>query len=147
VVPFLLLGTVFSSFSTFLGTNYIAAKQTKGVFKTSIYGGVVSTILNLILIPLFGIIGAGISSMLSFFTVFIIRFYDTKKYIDMNIKWSVFTGSLIIIFVQIGVLMVSLPKTAEFVIESVLLLILAIINRHLFTSLYKLKQINRKKSV
>ena len=65
----------------------------------------------------------------------------------MNIKWSVFTSSLIIIFVQIGVLMVSLPKTAEFVVESVLLLILAIINRHLFTSLYKLKQINRKKSV
>ncbi|NLK28271.1 MAG: oligosaccharide flippase family protein [Clostridiales bacterium] len=147
VVPFLLLGTVFSSFSTFLGTNYIAAKQTKGVFKTSIYGGVISTLLNLILIPFFGIVGAGISSMLSFFTVFIIRFYDTKKYIDMNIKWSVFTSSLIIIFVQIGVLMVSLPKTAEFVVESVLLLILAIINRHLFTSLYKLKQINRKKSV
>ncbi|WP_201319164.1 MULTISPECIES: hypothetical protein [unclassified Paenibacillus] len=36
--PFLLLAIVFSSFSSFLGTNYIAAKKTTGVFKTSVIG-------------------------------------------------------------------------------------------------------------
>ena len=45
--PFLLLGIVFSSFSSFLGTNYIAMKKTNGVFKTSIIGAIINIILNI----------------------------------------------------------------------------------------------------
>lgn len=137
-VPFLLLATVFSSFSSFLGTNYIAAKQTKGVFKTSIYGGIISTILNFLFIPTFGIIGASISSMISFFVIFIIRFYDTKQYIEMNINWSLLIKNLCIILIQIGFLMISLPKTPEILIEFSLFLVLLIINRELSKSLLKL---------
>src|SRR5699024_9624918 len=40
-VPFLLLGSVFSALSGFIGVAYTASKQTKGVFKTSIYGGLI----------------------------------------------------------------------------------------------------------
>ena len=61
VIPFLLLSVTFSSFSSFLGTNYLAAKQTRGVFKTSIAGGIISIILNFLLIPFFGILGASLS--------------------------------------------------------------------------------------
>ena len=49
-VPFLLLSVVFTSFSAFLGTNYIAMKETKGVFKTSLVGAIVNIILNILLI-------------------------------------------------------------------------------------------------
>src|SRR5699024_7005717 len=35
-VPFLLLGSVFSALSGFIGVAYTASKQTKGVFRTSI---------------------------------------------------------------------------------------------------------------
>lgn len=65
-IPFLLIGIVFSSFSAFLGTNYIAAKQTKGIFRTSLIGGTINIILNLIFIPLVGTNGAAISTMISF---------------------------------------------------------------------------------
>ncbi len=36
IIPVLLLSVVYSSFSTFLGTNYIAAKKTNGVFTSSL---------------------------------------------------------------------------------------------------------------
>lgn len=137
VVPFLLLGTIFSSFSAFLGTNYIVAKQTKGVFKTSVYGGLISLMLNVVFIPIFGIVGAGISSMISFFIIFIIRYYDTKKYINMEIKWTLFIKNLFIIFIQIGILLLSLPSSSELVIEVILLIILLLINRKIFKPLFE----------
>lgn len=138
VVPFLLIGTIFSSLSGFLGTNYIAAKETKGVFKTSVYGGIISIILNFIFIPTFGIIGAGISSMVSFFLIFMIRFYDTKKYINMTIDWFLFIKTLIIIFIQIAVLMVPISIMSEFIIEVILFLILLVINKELFKPLLRI---------
>lgn len=134
-VPFLLLATVFSSFSGFLGTNYIAAKQTKGVFKTSVYGGIISVIFNLVFIPLFGMIGAGISSMTSFFVIFLIRFFDTKKFIEMTINWLLFIKNILVIYIQIGVLMLNLSPVLEFSVVFTLFLILLFANRNLFKPL------------
>lgn len=138
VVPFLLLGTIFSSFSAFLGTNYIAAKQTKGVFKTSLYGGLTSFSLNCVFIPTLGIVGAGISSMISFFVIFIIRYYDTKKYISMEIKWPLFIKNFIIIIIQICILLLSLPINLELIIEVVLFIILLLANRKIFKPIFKI---------
>lgn len=125
-VPFLLLGAVFSCFSGFLGTNYVASKETKGVFKTSVYGGLLSLILNFLLIPVWGIIGAGISSMCSFFTMWIIRYFDTKNYVKMNIDWKVITYNVGLVFLQIIVLWLSM----EILIETFILLMI------LFTQLF-----------
>lgn len=137
VVPFLLLGTVFSSFAGFIGTNYIAAKQSKGVLKTSIYSGIVSIILNYILIPTFGFIGAGLSSMFSFFVLFIIRFYDTKRYVELNIRWKSIVLNIFIIFLQILALKVGLSLTNEIIIEFILFGILNFINFSTFKSIFQ----------
>lgn len=138
VVPFLLLGAVFSCFSGFLGTNYIAAKQTKGVFKTSIYGGISSLILNIIFIPTLGVIGAGVSSMVSFFIMFIIRYFDTKQYIEMYINWKLFIINLIIISVQIAVLTISFPIWVELVLELTLFVVLLLFNHNLLKPVLKI---------
>lgn len=103
-IPFLLLGVVFSSFSGFLGTNYIAAKKTGGVFKTSLIGGLINIILNIILIPLLGINGAALATMVSFFIVWILRIKDTKQFVTIKInKFKLFFVHLII-FMQIFIL-------------------------------------------
>lgn len=135
VVPFLLLGSIFSSFSSFLGTNYVVAKKTKGVFKTSIYGGIISLVLNAIFIPLLGIIGAGISSMCSFFAIFLIRYFDTKSYIDLKINWNLFMMSIAILIVQTIILFLEFPQIIELSIECILLISLLIVNKNLFTPL------------
>lgn len=142
-VPFLLLGVVFSSFSSFLGTNYIAAKKTGGVFRTSIIGGIINVVSNLIFVPLIGTNGAGLSTMISFFVIWIIRVYDTKQFIDMKLNLKILITNLLIIAVQISVLYLNLNTITELVVEGLLFIILLIVSRSLFKPITQL--INSKK--
>lgn len=112
-IPFLLLSVLFSSFSGFLGTSYIAAKKTKGVFKTSIIGGILGVILNFIFVPILGGVGAGIATMISFFVIWILRLFDTKKYIYITINIRHLILSLFIIFTQITILFLDINNLLE----------------------------------
>ncbi|PFG15089.1 lipopolysaccharide biosynthesis protein [Bacillus sp. es.036] len=127
-VPFLLLGAVFSSFSGFLGTNYIAAKKTSGVFKTSVIGAVINMIANIILIPYIGINGASIGTMLSFAAIWLFRIYDTKKFVNIQINVKKILLSLIVIFIQIAVLYKGFEF--EYLIEICLFMVLILVNYH-----------------
>lgn len=126
-VPFLLLGVIFSSFSGFLGTNYIALKKTNGVFKTSVVGAVANIILNIILIPNVGINGAGIATAISFAIVWIIRIYDTKEFVNIEVNVNKLVLILIIILMQSGILYMNFKF--ELIIEVILLMILLYINK------------------
>lgn len=106
-VPFLLISVVFSSFSGFLGTNYIAMKKTGGVLKTSMIGAVISAISNLIFIPKFGMNGASFSIMLSFFIIWVLRMIDTRKFVTIHMNWLQFVMSFVVLFVQIWLLLMN----------------------------------------
>lgn len=145
MVPFLVLGTVFSSFSGFLGATYIATKQTKGVFTTSIYGGVSALILNALLIPTLGVNGAGIASMFGFFIMFILRYKDTKQFINISLNIKVFIWSLSLIFIQIALMNLNLVVYLEFLSNSLVFIGLLFINRGIVEKFLKLTLIYLKK--
>ncbi|WP_161496431.1 polysaccharide biosynthesis C-terminal domain-containing protein [Clostridium thermosuccinogenes] len=128
-VPFLLLGVVFSSFSGFLGTNYTAAKNTKGVFKTSLAGGIICVVLNFILVPVIGAVGAGISTAVGYLIMWIFRVIDTKRYIDMSIDNKNLVCSFVIILLQIIVLFLNFNTIIETLILASLLIMLLILDR------------------
>lgn len=71
--PFLIISAVFSSMAGFLGVNYVASKKTSGALTTSALGAVLNTVLNFLLIPIFGIQGAVIATLLGYYSVWIIR--------------------------------------------------------------------------
>ncbi|WP_244996794.1 oligosaccharide flippase family protein [Caldifermentibacillus hisashii] len=125
-IPFLLLGVVFSSFSGFLGVNYIASKKTSGVFKTSIIGAVINFITNILLIPTLGINGASIATMLSFLVIWLLRIKDTKDFVIIKIKWKTLWLSFFILMLQIGVLYVN--YSTEFIVELFLFLSILLVN-------------------
>lgn len=137
-VPFLLLGVVFSSFSGFLGTNYIAAKETSGVFRTSLLGGIASLLLNFLLVPTIGGIGAAVSTMLSFLIMWLARVVDTKKYIEMTINKRAICFSLIIISTQIAVLFQNINNVLEIGLQLILFTILLISEKKLFIDILKI---------
>lgn len=126
--PFLLLAAVFTSFSSFLGTNYIAMKETKGIFKTSLFGAVVNIILNIALIPLLGINGASFATMVSFFVVWIVRIYDTKSFVKLKLNLKLLLSNLLLIFVQI----IFLNLNFNFLNQLALFIILLFVNRNIF---------------
>lgn len=135
VTPFLVLGTIFSSFSSFLGTNYIAAKQTRGIFNTSIYGGVISVVFNLILIPTLGVIGASISSVVSFVAMFVLRYWDTREYVELHLNIPRMLTNVAIIALQILIMFINLPIAIELTINGLLLIGLIVFNGKMILSI------------
>ena len=85
-VPFLVLGYIFMTMGTFVSTSYNVHKDSKGFLFSGSFGAICNVILNILLIPLFGIYGAAIATMCSYIVVFIYRIFDTKKYLKIKIK-------------------------------------------------------------
>lgn len=146
IAPLLIFAVIYQSFSSFLGTNYTAAKETKGTFSTSVLAGIISIISNSILIPYFGLIGAGISSALSFFIMFLLRYFDTRKYVVINIKLRPFILTNALFLLQVILLFCS-EGLQLFVIEFCLFVIMLLINKNILLSLTKLllKSLQRRR--
>ncbi|MGH2317020.1 polysaccharide biosynthesis C-terminal domain-containing protein [Planococcus sp. SE5232] len=100
-IPILIMAVVFSSFASFIGTNYVAMKKTKGAFYSSLVGGIVNVLLNLILIPQIGLYGASISTMIGFLVMWIYRIFDTKKYVVIEYPSIRIVFSIVLLFIQI----------------------------------------------
>lgn len=84
-VPILTVATVFTAFDTFLGSAYFTVKKTGMSFYTSLIGAVLNIILNFLLIPPYGAMGASAATLVSYFAVFIIRAVTMKKFINFNL--------------------------------------------------------------
>lgn len=98
-VPFLLLSVVFASFSSFLGAIYMASQKTIGALITASMGAIINLLFNILLIDYIGLHGPAFATFLSFLLVWIIRIYDTKKLVILNINKFRFT----ILFVGLSI--------------------------------------------
>lgn len=72
-VPFLLMAVLLSSFSSFLEVSYMIEKKTKQLLFTSLKGSLINVGLALILIPVIGILGASIATLLGFLVTWLLR--------------------------------------------------------------------------
>ena len=100
-VPLLLLSVMYASFSGFFGQYYIASKETEKVFGTTVIGAVLNVLLNIIFIPTFSLNGTGISSVISFFVLWILRVKDTQRLIKTKLDLRYFVMSHCLLFLQI----------------------------------------------
>lgn len=101
-LPMLLLGAVFSAFSSFFGVGYIASKRTGGAFRTSVMGAAINVIANLLLIPKIGIQAAALSTFLAYLSVWIVRTYDTKKYLNIKLDWFKLIQGVVFVAIALG---------------------------------------------
>ncbi len=86
VTPFIILSVVFTCFSTFMGSVYVASKQSVRSMVTAGIGAAANIILNIIMINLWGIYGATFASFLSFIIIFTVRAADTHRIVFMDLK-------------------------------------------------------------
>ncbi|WP_270364351.1 oligosaccharide flippase family protein, partial [Enterococcus malodoratus] len=136
-VPFLLLTVIYSSFSSFLGHYYAASKQTMKVFTTTVLGSVISILGNIVLIPMIGLNGAGISSSISFFIIWLIRLKDTKRFVKTSIDVPNLVKNHLFIFIQIAGLYL-LNGIGLGIWEISCLIIVLIVNRELIFTLFQM---------
>lgn len=121
-VPGLLLTVVYTNMSAMVGATYLAAKRTKGLLLTTIYGAVISIGLSLVTVPHLGIIGASLASCLGFAAVLGIRLHETRQFVRINVAWGVVIKYHVVILLQLAI-MCMIPVCA---IQTICLLLLTV---------------------
>lgn len=136
MVPFLLLGVIYQTLSSFYGTIYASKLRTKGVFTSSVLGAVASIIIGLLLVPPFGAIGSGISIACSFFIMWIVRVWDTRKMIFIRFdKMNFFLNNLIFLL-QISFLFLMESNVMNFFFQMLLFFFIIFIDRLIFMKIF-----------
>jgi len=102
-VPVLYLGMLFSSMSSTIGAIYIAHKKTRSVGITTMLAALLNFLIDILLVRRIGIWAGSISTMVSFFSLFVYRVADVQKFQKVsfdvkNIVLSIFLLSLMAVF-------------------------------------------------
>lgn len=85
-MPLLILAVLLLSFSQFLSSVYTATRHTTNSFVTSMVAAVLNIILNILLIPSFGVQGAAFATFASYGICYFVRIIDTRRYIRFNVN-------------------------------------------------------------
>ena len=85
-VPFLTIAIVFGALSGYLGGFFSAVKNSKIFARSTVLGAVFNLALNIILTPWIGALGAAIATAVSYFVVWGLRLYHSRKFIRLKIS-------------------------------------------------------------
>lgn len=124
---FLIISASLSIVAAFIGTSYVAAKKNKGNMISTMIGALVNSILIFVLIPKWGLNGAAFAICISYLTVIIYRFYDTKKFVLINTISNHILFSSVVVFIQIYILFNTVELVS--VLNIVLFFIILLINK------------------
>jgi len=108
-MPTLVIATALSCLVTFLGTIYVVEKQSKSTLYSTVIGTVVNIIGNYILIRLFGVQGAAISTAFSYAVVLLIRAVHTRRWIPIDWDLPRFCSGSILLLAQCVVMIAEVP--------------------------------------
>lgn len=108
-IPILTVGMAFFNFASFLGSMYMVAKRTAWSSITSLGGAAINVVLNLLLIPKIGAMGAALATLASFITVFILRIITTRKIVSFPINFVKLSLNAALVLFQCGVIMYRIP--------------------------------------
>jgi O-antigen/teichoic acid export membrane protein len=83
--PFLMISVLFSALSSYFGGVLSTNKNIKSISFSAFVSAVVNIILNIILISTMSVIGAAISTMVSYFIMWVMRLISVKKVLKIRI--------------------------------------------------------------
>lgn len=109
-MPFLIIAAFLSCISSFLGTNFSVVKESKYFFYSSIWGATTAILFNFLLIPALELWGTVISTLLSFATMTIARYYYSMKYVKAKLANKIILYLIILLVVSLSTIM--LDKSA-----------------------------------
>lgn len=83
--PILLLSVALSSFCAFYGAFYLKDKNTIGVFRTTLAGGMANMLVSIALIEIIGLYAVAIGSVIGFATTWILRSMSFKLVVNFKV--------------------------------------------------------------
>lgn len=100
IIPMLLFSAVFNSLSGFFGSNYIPMGNTVAALKISVIGTIINCVLNIVLVPLFGLQGAAFATCAGFIYMTVHKMVGTRKFTPLRVDLKRFVTALVILMVQ-----------------------------------------------
>lgn len=125
-VPWLTIAIVFGSLSGYIGGFFSAVKNSKIFAQSTVVGAVGNIILNLILTPILGALGAAIATAVCYFVVWAMRYWHSKKFIKLRINLGRDLVTYGLLVVQ-SVMMLMLDGIVMYGVEIGLLLVIMIL--------------------
>ncbi len=130
-IPVLILAFFYNAYNIFYGAIFTAYKKTNVIFYTTGIGALINLLLNMLFIKCFGIIGAGMATLISNFVVFISRKKVVKKYVDIRYNDRVeLCIQLLLVFLAAGVTL-NISKVLITILELIILSIILISNKQI----------------
>ena len=83
----LVVAMVFSGLSGVVGGIFSVVKKTKFYAISTVVAALINTSLNFVLIPLYGAIGAAMATLVSFFSIWLIRLIYSRRFIEWGITY------------------------------------------------------------
>ena len=125
-VPVLCLAMVFASFSTFLSSVYVVSKKSTLSFWTALLGAGSNVVMNLLLIPRIGILGAAIATLASYVLVFLVRAGSIRKLLPFSLAAPVVALDALLLTAQAACL--TLQIRGWMFVQALCLTLLLILN-------------------
>lgn len=98
-VPFLLIASALGGVSGYMGGIFSAVKDSKTIGKTTMVGASVNLVMNILLVPFYGALGAAIATLFSYWITYCVRLIKLRKYIQM--KMYVFRDNASYVFLTL----------------------------------------------
>lgn len=99
-VPVLVMATVFSTLVSFMGSVYFLEKRSLLSMLTSLCGAVINIVLNFVMIPDHGAMGAAVATLISYLVVYIVRAYDTQRFVRFKTHTALIVVNTLLIACQ-----------------------------------------------
>lgn len=117
----LILGVLFHALSGNLGALYSVFKNTKGAFYSTMVGAVANIILNIIFIPIWGITGAALTTLIGYIVTLLYRWRDIKQFVDLKLDYKNLLPYFILIPIQLTLYYV--PGISSYILRIIILLL------------------------
>ncbi len=108
-VPVLGIAMLFSAFSAFMGSVYFLEKRSMRSLVTATAGALVNVVLNFILIVRYGAMGAAIATVVSYVVVYVLRAYDTRKYLKFKLYTLRLAINTVLLVAQTVIMVAEVP--------------------------------------
>ncbi len=123
-VPILTVSALFSSLAGFLAAAFRASKKTGGLFWSVVISSLLNVVVNMILIPTCGIMGAAAATAFSFMVMWAIRLYLIRKIVNLKVHFISTVSTYLLIVVSVVLTTLDIPGAVLYSIVCLALVVL-----------------------
>ncbi len=129
--PFLILSVTFSFSTGMVSTLYGAFEKNSGVLYSVLVGGGVNIILNAIMIPKIGIMGATVSTAVSRLIIAVYRLKDTERLLKFDREYGTVAINCFLITAQCCLLIY--VRRIVYPVQTAIFIVICLYNREIFS--------------